>query len=93
MPLYTIIADHDGGTYIAQHRARSATAALAKWLQDDDSGKPIHRGRRATRDRLRSDLLDPDSKLVPLDGRVHVWCTAVIVRNTLLLLNVVETKA
>lgn len=39
------------------------------------------------------DLLGPDSKLVPVDGRVHVWCMSAIVRNTLLLLNVVETKA
>lgn len=93
MPLYTIIADHDAGVYVAQHRARSATAALAKWLQADDSSKPIHRGRRATRDRLMCDLLGPDSKLVPVDGRVHVWCMSAIVRNTLLLLNVVETKA
>src|SRR5688572_20347508 len=93
MSLFTIIADHDGGLYIAQHRARSPTAALAKWLQEDDSSKPVHRGRRATKDRLRSDLLDSDNKLVPLDGRVHVWCTTAIVRGTLLLLNVVETKA
>jgi hypothetical protein len=93
MPLYTIIADHGGGVYIAQHRARSPAAALAEWIQDDDSSKPIHRGKRVTIDRLRSDLLDPDSKLVPLEGRMHVWCMSANVRNRLLLLNVVETRA
>jgi hypothetical protein len=93
MPLYTIIADHDGGLYISQHRARSAALALTRWVLDDNSSKPVHGGRRATRERLRRDLLDPDNRLVPLDGCAHVWCTNEIVRGKLLLLNVVETKA
>jgi hypothetical protein len=93
MPLYTIIADHDGGLYISQHRARTPSSALAKWVQHDNSSKPVHRARRSTRERLSQDLLDPDNKLVPLDGCVRVWCTSEIVRGRLLLLNIVETKA
>jgi hypothetical protein len=92
MPLYTIVADHDGGLYVAQHRARSAKSALTKWVQDDDSSKPVHGGRRAARERLRRDLLNPDLRLVPLDGCVRVWCSSELVRGKLLLLNVVETK-
>ena len=92
MPLYTIIADHAGGLYISQHRARSARLALTKWVQDDNSSKPVHAARRATRQRLRRNLLDPENRLVPLDGCAHVWCTSEIVRGQLLLLNVVETK-
>ncbi|HEY5914194.1 MAG TPA: hypothetical protein VJA21_26705 [Verrucomicrobiae bacterium] len=93
MPLYTIIAEHDGGTYISQHQARIPGSALAKWLQHDDSSNPVHGRRRSTRERLSKDLLDPDNKLVPLDGCVRVWCTSESVRGKLLLLNIVETKA
>lgn len=93
MPLYTIIADHDGGLYISQHRARTPALALAKWLQHDNSSNPVHGGRRSTRDRLGKGLLDPDNRLVPLDGCVRVWCTSEIVRGRLLLLNIVETRA
>ncbi len=93
MPLYTIIADHDGGLYISQHRARTPASALAKWLQHDNSSNPVHAGPRSTRERLSKELLDADNKLVPLDGCVRVWCTSEIVRGKLLLLNIVETKA
>ncbi len=93
MPLYTIIAEHYGGTYVSQHRARTPGSALAKWLQHDDSSNPVHGGRRSIRERLSKDLLDRDNKLVPLDGCVRVWCTSEIVRGRLLLLNIVETKA
>jgi hypothetical protein len=93
MPLYTIIADHDGGLYTSQHHARTPASALAKWVQHDSSSNPVHGGRRSTRERLSKDLLDLDNKLVPLDGCVRVWCTCEIVRGKLLLLNVVETRA
>lgn len=33
MPLYTFIADYDGGTYISQVAAENPTAALAAWAQ------------------------------------------------------------
>ncbi len=93
MPLYTMIAEHDGGTYISQHRARTVTLALAKWLHDDNSSNLVHRRRRSTRDRLERDLLDPESKPVPVDGCVRAWCTSGVVRGKLLLLHIVETKA
>ena len=91
MPLYTIVADYRGGTYSSQHRARSPRAALSKWLGDDTSSKYVHRGRRATRERLVRGLLDPKGQPMLLDGLVQVWCTTVLVAGTVLLVNIVET--
>jgi hypothetical protein len=94
MPLYSMIAEHDGATCISQHRARTVGLALAKWVQDDNSSGPVHRRRRSTKERLERDLLDAENnKLTAVDGCVRVWCTCAIVRGKLLLLDIVETKA
>ncbi len=91
MPLYTIMAEYVGGTYLAQYRARSPRAAVAKWTQDRDSAAYVVCKRRAALEALQKDLLAPDNHLVPLAGLQRVWCTDALVRGRLLLLHIVET--
>jgi hypothetical protein len=91
MPLYTILAEYAGGTYLAQHRARSPRAAVAEWAQDSDCAGYVVRKRRVAQESLQRDLLDPENHLVPVAGLERVWCTDALVRGRLLLLHIVET--
>jgi hypothetical protein len=92
MPLYTIIADYGGGTYVAQHRASSTRAALARWVQESESAKHVHRNRKAAQAALRRELTDPDNLPVPVAGLLRVLCTSASIRSRLLLLHIVETN-
>ncbi len=88
MPLYTVIADYAGGTYVAQYRASSPRAVLAKWVRGSAEGILRSKKRDAV---LRRRLTQPDSRPVPLSGLTSVWCCSFSVGRKLLLLNIVET--
>jgi hypothetical protein len=40
MPLYTVIAEYRGGTYLGQARAASAKSALRTWSRRQDGSIP-----------------------------------------------------
>ena len=84
MPLYTIIAEHAGGTYVSQHRADSRDAALRIWLDDPSTDAParyIHKGKKKYQNRLNKLLVNPDSSPRKLDGCVNVWQSLFRVRK------------
>jgi hypothetical protein len=89
MPLYTIILDWEGGTYISQERAHSHEDALKKWARDLDTD-PIESFGPSSHKQLVSSLKgDPST---PLDGLVNAWCQDAVLNGKLALINVVRTE-
>jgi hypothetical protein len=76
MPLYTTIAEHDGGTYVSQIQAEDRNAALRYWIEDsnpDSASSYIHNNKRKHKAKLASQLMDPDFGIYSLTGCVNVW--------------------
>jgi hypothetical protein len=77
------------GTYIAQVWGKSPAESLPKWLSslNDRELKEW----KLTREAL-TEAIDPDG-FVALSGRTRVWCNTGLVKNALVLLNVVATDS
>lgn len=88
MDCYTIIANFDGGTYIAQVHARTPREALVSWANQLDVRAVAGMG-PASRSRLIEDMIDENP--VPIDGTSSVWCASSLVRGKLMLINLVRT--
>jgi hypothetical protein len=83
VPLFTLIADYCGGTYVAQTRASSPIGAVRSFASKSSTPK---------------DLLGPLKQLaashdkpVPIAECKNVWCASASYRGNLLLLNVIRT--
>jgi hypothetical protein len=89
MPLFTVLLEFNGGTYISQVRSASARSAVKKYAtqltKNEAVGAPI----------LRKHLASSISEEVPvvIDGTVNVWCcSAPVDKKGLALLNVIQTS-
>ena len=89
MPLFTVVVEHAGGTYIAQVSAPSVIRALRAWaLQAPSLGIPgigPAFPSRALKDEL---FLDP----TPIEGVRNVWHAGISVRGSSAWLTVVATS-
>jgi hypothetical protein len=87
MPLFTVILEFDGGTYVAQVRAQSERVALAKYASQlvTNAGVPNARLRR----RLASELGEDEP--VPVEGVQNVWCVFASIGSKSALANIVQT--
>lgn len=92
MPLFTIIMDYDGGIYISQHRGDSPGNALKTWSKSLNTDTIQNFGPKS-REALLNELLDCNHELVPLNGMLNAWCTSLVVRDKLILLNIVKTDS
>jgi hypothetical protein len=90
MPLYTILLDWEGGTYISQKHARSHDAALTKWAHELETDTISAFG-PSCHEQLVSDLKSEPS--TPLNGLTNAWCNSAILNGKLALINVVKTDA
>jgi hypothetical protein len=89
MPFYTIIADYKGGTYVSQHRAEDAKAAVLQWAVKGSflidqlklTAKQIQR--------LREDF----EREMPtaMEETFAVWCTGARLIRKYLSLTIVQT--
>lgn len=89
MALYTVILDFQGGTYVAQVHARSATAAVIAWARSRAPGEI--QGLGAASLKTLEQELGKDTP-VALDGLKNVWCQSALLRGKLALLNIVRTS-
>lgn len=88
MPLFTIILDHAGGTYIAQVTAHTAIQALKAWAKLAPAlgipGIGPAFSARALKDEV---FLDP----TPIESSRNVWCTGIDLRGSNALINIIAT--
>ena len=93
MPLYTVIFEFRGGTYISQTQAESESAALHRWAQDLDVRGIQHLG--SFRKRKLITEIDKDLKELnapfPLTGLQNAWCAGSFLGTG--LINIIKTDA
>jgi len=87
MPLYTVVLEFDGGTYIQQFRAASAFSAAAKHAVRLVKNNDI--GTVATRKRLAHKLAT--DKPTAIQGMRNVWCCFASVGRKSALVNIIAT--
>jgi hypothetical protein len=78
---------YKGGTYIAQASGDLATDLLAKWLASISDQQLAEW--KLSRQGLAAVIVD--DSLVPIDGCIGVWCITGLVKNALVLINVIAT--
>ena len=86
--LYTVILDHNDGTYVLQVSGNSPNEAMTNWANEVSDENLASWG--LTRAELR-DLSNDDP--APLDGCVNVWCVTSSVSAGLALVNIVATRS
>ena len=87
-PLFTVILDYEGGTYISQVHSTSTRTALFAWLKRLPKARIPGIGKRAIAS-LRSSLAE--EQVVTLSRLSQVWCASCSLRRGLALINVVQT--
>lgn len=87
-PLYTLICDFDGGTYVSQVRARNEQEAVKLWARLVERERPLG----DASDDIGRHVVRDDSSSVLLEGLTNVWCLTGEIGGRLLLLNIVLSK-
>ena len=87
MPLFTVVLEFDGGTYISQFRARSAHRAAANCAAHLVGINGM--STLANRKRLASCL--SRERPVAIQGVRNVWCCSASIGKKLALVNIVAT--
>ena len=96
MPLYTIIMDCEGGTYIRQVTADDPVGALDFWARNPDLEMLAgvkHKRRSTWAKDLIADIETRTDNLVPLTGLHSVWCRSFTQGRKFALINIVQTEA
>lgn len=92
MPLFTIIVDYLGGTYLSQVNARHVDHVLARWAGQLDvtslGGLTVEQ-----LGVLNLELRRETEHPVRIRGLVGVWCMSIDIEDRLALINIVETAA
>src|SRR5579864_895530 len=87
-PLYTLICEYAGGTYIAQLNASSPKNAILSWLDTRASRRYIP---KEVRLRMKDGL--GDAPPVPISGCRNVWCCSACSKRGIVLINLVRTSS
>ncbi|HLX86267.1 MAG TPA: hypothetical protein VKR59_20370 [Terriglobales bacterium] len=88
MPLFTVLLEFDGGTYVSQFRSASANNAVRKYAAELVGNRQLCTPR--LRKRLSSAIAE--DKPVALSGIRGVWCCSASIGDKLALMNIIETS-
>jgi len=89
MPFYTIIADYQDGTYVSQHTAENAKAAVLQWAVKGSFLIDHVKVTTKQLQRLREDF--DREKPTAMEETVAVWCTGARLKRKYLSLTIVQT--
>src|SRR5215216_3330341 len=89
MPLYTLIMEYAGGTYIEQVKASSPKSTCVKWAQKLDAAQVSGLGLKGQESLIEQ--MKEDSP-VALAGVSKTWCNTALVHGKLALINLVQTE-
>ncbi len=91
MPLFTVILDFRGGTYISQVQAHTVDHAVLNWARQLEPSAVKYFG-PARKRRLLEDLKDAQHREVfapvPFSGLFNAWCTSIFAGG---LVNIIKT--
>jgi len=88
MPLFTVLLEFDGGTYVSQLRSASAENAVRKYAAELLENRSLCTSR--LRKRLSSAIAEDEP--VALSGIRSVWCCSASIGKKLALMNIIETS-
>jgi hypothetical protein len=90
MPLFTLIFEYGGGTYVSQLRSRDARSAQVAWAKSLRLGEVSRLGGKRLAHLVQEIEQDPNDiyQLVALDGLSNAWCGG----TPYGLLNIVKTE-
>ena len=89
MPIYTVVLDYKGGTYISQVKARTYKEACLKWADQLDP-KVIFGMGSMGKASLQKELAGEEPVLI--QGLKNVWCLWASVRGKQALINIIQTE-
>jgi hypothetical protein len=89
MPIYTLVLDYKGGTYISQRKARTPKEACLKWADQLDP-KPIFGMGTTGKALLQKELAGEEGVLI--QGLKNVWCVTVLVHGKGAQINIIQTE-
>lgn len=84
MALYTIVVEHNGGTYVSQCRA-DALDQLSEQMMPR-IGSALNVDTRDLQEALR------EQRFLQVEDCVNVWCMTGLLRDKLLLMNLIRTS-
>ena len=90
MPLFTVLFEFKGGTYVSQIRAASLRTALYKWADRLEVSEIWGLG-SSGKESLR--VIVRDRVPVALRGLSKVWCQSMLIRGKLGLINIVQSDS
>jgi hypothetical protein len=88
MPLFTLVLEYNGGTYICQARAtsfRTAPASLVRSLAPGDLKGVGELGLAKLAEQVK------ETSPTPIEGVLNTWCSSALVAGKLALLHFVQT--
>jgi hypothetical protein len=88
MPLFPVLLEFDGGTYVSQLRSASANGAIRKYSAELLENRSLCTSR--LRKRLSSAIAEEDP--VAIRGIRNVWCCSASIGDKLALVNIIETS-
>lgn len=91
MPLYTVILDYAGGTYISQVTAPDEVEAVRSWAKVFWEENQIPKTSRYLANTVYKEVQNDWKKPVAVNAVVAVWCFTALFRGQLVLLNIVKT--
>ena len=89
MPIYTLVLDYKGGTYISQIKARTHKEACLKWADQLDP-KVIFGMGPTGKASLQKQIAGEEPVL--LQGLKNVWCQWSSVHGKGALINIIQTE-
>jgi hypothetical protein len=89
MPIYTVVLDYKGGTYISQIKARTHKEACLKWADQLDP-KVIFGMGSVGKASLQTGIAREEPVLI--QGLKNVWCQSALVRGKGALINIIQTE-
>ena len=93
MPLYTFIADYEGGTYVSQVTAPDASSAVLSWAENLDVKAIPNLGVKARTKMVETLRQDEEDGVghTRLEGLSNVWFFCIGVRRKMMYVNFVQT--
>lgn len=95
MPLFTIMMESRGGTYLTQVRAASPRKAVWKWALELNP-KAIYGFGAKAKEQLIAELHDDENDGDEFPIRVpqleSTWCYTLLIHGQLVLINIVRTE-
>ena len=89
MPLFTLLMDFKGGTYIRQVSASTPSSACMEWAKNLDTSEIYGLGVKDKNyliEKMKNEVP------VPINETTNTWCASALVWGNLILVTIIQTE-